>query len=226
MKIQPLGDRALQVVIGDAPDEATRLRVAAAARRLEAPRVVGVVECVPGFTTLTVHYHLESERAYRTVAAAVEAALAGVESDAPAEPDRLVEIPVCYGGELGPDLGQVADHAGLDPTEVIARHSGAEYRVHLLGFIPGFPYLAGLDPRLATPRRDLPRTSVPAGSVGIGGTQTGVYPLESPGGWQVIGRTPLRLFDPGREPAALLRPGDRVRFRPIDAAGFGRLAGT
>ena len=223
MRILPLGDRAIQVVLGDAPDEPTRLRVAAARARLAARRIPGVVECLAGFTTLTVHYELESERAYRIVAAAVEAALAGAQAAEAEEGERLVEIPVCYGGGQGPDLALVAAHAGMTPEEVIATHSGAEYRVHFLGFIPGFPYLVGLDPRLTTPRRDTPRTAVPAGSVGIGGVQTGVYPMESPGGWQLIGRTPLRLFDPHATPPALLHPGDRVRFRPVDAAELARL---
>jgi KipI family sensor histidine kinase inhibitor len=125
-----------------------------------------------------------------------------------------VEIPVCYGLEYGPDLDAVAAHCGLSPDEVIARHTAAEYRVYMLGFSPGFPYLGGLDPNIAAPRRETPRIKVPAGSVGIAGMQTGIYPLESTGGWQIIGRTPMRLFDPGLEEPCLLRPGDRLRFVP------------
>ncbi len=128
---------------------------------------------------------------------------------------RLVEIPVCYGSEYGPDLEDVAALHELTSAEVIRRHSAPPYRVQFLGFLPGFAYLSGLPPGLETPRRDTPRLSVPAGAVGIGGAQTGVYPLESPGGWQIIGRTPLILFDLNREPPALLRAGDRVRFVPI-----------
>lgn len=133
---------------------------------------------------------------------------------------RFVEIPVCYDGEFGPDLADVARHTGLSVEEVIARHSAVEYRVHCLGFAPGFPYLGGLPPELATPRRATPRQGVPAGSVAIGGAQTGIYPQSSPGGWNVIGRTPLRLFDADREPPALLKAGDRVRFRPITRGEF------
>lgn len=125
---------------------------------------------------------------------------------------REIEIPVVYGGEAGPDLADVAAHAGLTPAEVVRRHSSGEYVVYLLGFLPGFAFMGGLPPELATPRRPEPRTAVPAGSVGIGGEQTGVYPLVSPGGWQLIGRTSLTLFDPSAAEPTLLRPGDRVRF--------------
>jgi KipI family sensor histidine kinase inhibitor len=125
---------------------------------------------------------------------------------------REIRIPVAYGGEAGPDLAVVAAHTGLAPAEVVRRHSGAEYVVYLLGFLPGFGFLGGLPPELATPRRAEPRVAVPARSVGIGGAQTGIYPLVSPGGWQLIGRTPLELFDPRAAEPTLLRPGDRVRF--------------
>jgi KipI family sensor histidine kinase inhibitor len=137
---------------------------------------------------------------------------------------RLIEIPVCYGGEYGPDLDAVAKRAGLAPDEIVARHTAAEYAVAMIGFAPGFPYLLGLDPALATPRRTDPRTRVPAGSVAIGGAQTGIYPRELPGGWQLIGRTPLVLFDPRREPPCLLAPGDGLRFRAIRADEFEKLA--
>ena len=137
----------------------------------------------------------------------------------------LVEIPVCYGGEYGPDLLDVAHLSGLDAAQVGARHAAVEYRVAMLGFAPGFPYLLGLDPSLHAPRRATPRTRVPAGSVAIGGAQTGMYPCELPGGWQLIGRTPLALFDAQRDPPCLLAPGDRVRFCAIDASRFAELAG-
>ncbi|MCP1571777.1 allophanate hydrolase [Herbaspirillum rubrisubalbicans] len=125
---------------------------------------------------------------------------------------RTVEIPVVYGGTAGPDLEHVARHTGLSVDEVISRHSGADYVVYFIGFLPGFAYLGGLDASLATPRHTTPRVSIPAGSVGIGGEQTGIYPMASPGGWQLIGRTSLCLFDPDQEAPTLLRPGDRVRF--------------
>jgi KipI family sensor histidine kinase inhibitor len=127
-----------------------------------------------------------------------------------------VEIPVAYGGEAGPDLESAAAELGMTPTQLAQRHAAGEYTVAMIGFAPGFPYLLGLDPALALPRLPTPRTAVPAGSVGIGGAQTGIYPRESPGGWRVIGCTPLALFDPAREPPALLAPGDRVRFVRVE----------
>jgi len=135
-----------------------------------------------------------------------------------APPGPLIEVPVRYGGTDGPDLAEVAQHAGLTPEEVVRVHAGAEYSVYMVGFSPGFPYLGGLPAQLAMPRRDSPRLAVPAGSVGIGGKQTGIYPIESPGGWRIIGRTSLQLFQPERDPPTLLQLGDRVRFVPIDRA--------
>jgi inhibitor of KinA len=136
----------------------------------------------------------------------------------------VVEIPVCYGEELGPDLGDVSRGAGLPETEVIRLHAGTDYRVACVGFIAGFTFLSGLPPQLATPRRATPRQKVPGGSVGIGGAQTGIYPKESPGGWNIIGRTPLRLFDVTKDPPAKLRAGDRVRFREISRQEFDNLS--
>ncbi len=130
------------------------------------------------------------------------------------------KIPVCYEADLGPDLPVVAGRSGLSIEQVIERHAGAIYRVHCLGFTPGFPFLGGLPPELATPRRAEPRRAVPAGSVGIGGSQTGIYPIASPGGWNLIGRTPLRLFEADAPEPARLRPGDRVRFRRISLTEF------
>ena len=143
-----------------------------------------------------------------------------------AAPRRVVQVPVCYGGELGPDLEEVAHLAGLTPDQVMALHAGPVYRVYLIGFTPGFPFLGGMDPRLACPRLPSPRLRVPAGSVAIAGEQTGVYPVESPGGWRILGRTPLRLFDPapGARRPFLLAAGDGLRFVPVDPASFERPA--
>jgi inhibitor of KinA len=146
--------------------------------------------------------------------AALEAACADL-AHAHLPPPRIVEIPVCYGGAFGPDLDDVAERHGLGSDDVVAIHTSGEYLVYMVGFMPGFAYLGGLDERIATPRRRSPRTAVPAGTVGIGGQQTGVYPLVSPGGWNLIGRTPLRIFDPARDEPTLLATGDRVRFRAI-----------
>ncbi|MDU7866513.1 MAG: 5-oxoprolinase subunit PxpB, partial [Pantoea sp.] len=136
------------------------------------------------------------------------------ESEVQIPESRQVAIPVIYGGEAGPDLTVVAEHAGLSIHQVVELHSSTDYVVYFIGFQPGFPYLGGLDPRLHIPRRAEPRVAVPAGSVGIGGSQTGVYPLASPGGWQLLGQTPVALFDPLQQPPTLLRPGDTVRFVP------------
>jgi inhibitor of KinA len=134
-----------------------------------------------------------------------------------------VDIPVCYGGDFGPDLDAVSSHTGLSTEEVVAIHGEPDYLVYMIGFAPGFPYLGGMSERLASPRRESPRAKIPPGSVGIAGSQTGVYPIETPGGWQLIGRTPLRLFRPERDEPSLLRTGDRVRFQAIDRAEYGDL---
>lgn len=224
LAIEPLGERMLLLRFGDRIDPASNDQVHAAAARLRAAALPGVDELIPAYATLGLRYRpeawLDAERApWQALAEAVRRQLAGL-----APPDaaaaRLVEIPVCYGAPYAPDLAHVAAHSGLDADAVIARHSGTTYRVAMLGFAPGFPYLLGLDAALHTPRRADPRLRVPAGAVAIGGAQTGIYPRELPGGWQIIGRTPLVLFDPARSPAALLAPGDQVRFRPIDAAAF------
>jgi inhibitor of KinA len=195
-------------------------RIAALGQQLARQPLPGLRETVPAYTTLTVFY--DPACAYEQVAAELRAALAASEA-APAAPESLpeiVEIPVCYGGEYGPDLAAVAAHTELSASEVVARHAASTYLVHLLGFLPGFPYLGGLDARLATPRRASPRAQVPAGAVGIAGAQTGIYPLASPGGWQLIGRTPLRLFDPAWPEPTRLRAGQQLRFVPISAAEF------
>ena len=206
-KIFPLGDAAL---VCEAPPPATldcQRRVWAAAEiARDWPHVL---EVVPGMNNLTLVFDpVEADRDELTsrLQEAWHAA-----SQTPAA-GREVEIPVQYGGEFGPDLGAVANHTGLSVREVIERHSGGEYVVFFLGFQPGFAYMGGLEQALHTPRRASPRLEVPAGSVGIGGEQTGIYPATSPGGWQLIGRTELPLFDPTRRPPSLLQPGDRVRF--------------
>ena len=169
----------------------------------------GIREIVPGMNNLTLELSADPAQA-----AALPARLRKLWQQAEQADiaQRRVEIPVCYGGEYGPDLDDVARHCGLSPRQVVERHGAGDYTVYFLGFQPGFAYLGGLDPQLATPRRATPRIAVPAGAVAIGGSQTGIYPSSSPGGWQIIGRSPARLFDPQREPACLLQPGDIVRF--------------
>lgn len=226
MRLLPLGDRALLIHLGDGIDQATHRRVRAVCQRLEQRPIPGVVDWVPAFASVAVHYDPAAVPGgdgpgtpYQRLAERVEATLRGAAPDA-LPPPRVVEIPVCYGGEMGPDLEEVGRHHGLAAEEVVRIHAGGDYRVYMLGFAPGFAYLGGLDERIVTPRRPTPRTRVPAGSVGIGGRQTGVYPLPSPGGWHLIGRTPLRLFSTDAEPPALLHAGDRVRFRAIPPEQF------
>ena len=220
--LAPLGDSALTIRVGVGLDEPTRLRVRAAVGALHDVELSGVLDVVPGISTVTLHYDPVAV-SWKDLCQRVEAALAGA-ADKTVDDGHFVKIPVCYGGEFGPDLDAVATHASLSGQEVIDLHAAREYRVHVLGFLPGFAYLGGLDSRLETPRRVTPRDRVPAGSVGIAGMQTGVYPLESPGGWQLLGRSPVALFDPLHVPPTLLAPGDRVRFVAIDRAEFDRLA--
>lgn len=225
LRILPMGDRALVVEYGDSPSPELSARITATARRLRASPLPGVLDLVPAYTTLTLHFDpvaIGGNAPFDTLAEQLGAWLEAGAETAPA-PARLVEIPLCYGGAFGADLEDLARRHGLDPGDVVAIHSGTEYTVQMLGFVPGFAYLGGLDPRLFTARRDAPRPRVPAGTLGIGGEQTGIYPLDAPGGWHLLGRTPLRLFTPQREPPCLLNAGDRVRFRPITPAQFAAL---
>ncbi|HWC45491.1 MAG TPA: 5-oxoprolinase subunit PxpB [Casimicrobiaceae bacterium] len=213
MHVVPLGDRALLIQLGSTIDDETHRRVRAISARLKSSKVPGLIEIVPAFASVAVHYD-PARAPYVRFAEAVQAALANLGDESLPAP-RTVEIPVRYGGEDGPDLAVVADAHGLSADDVVRLHSAATYRVYMLGFAPGFAYLGGLPESLATPRRAEPRTAVPAGSVGIGGSQTGIYPLTTPGGWQIVGRTSLTLFDPRRTPPTLLAIGDIVRFRVV-----------
>ncbi len=222
MEFNPLGDQAVTVTLGTTIDEATHRRVRAAVARINAHRPRGVIDLVPAFVSIAVHYDpaaVRGESPHETIVAELEKILGGLSDDV-LPPARVVEIPVCYGGELGPDLDDVARARGLSADDVVRIHAEGDYLVYMVGFIPGFAYLGGLSERIATPRRSSPRTAVPAGAVGIGGQQTGVYPMESPGGWNLIGRTPRRIFDITRDEPSLLAAGDRVRFRPITHAEF------
>lgn len=213
---EPLGETLLLLRLGDAIDAATNARVHALAATLRAAALDGIIDVVPAYASLAVRYDpLAWDRGGAAPWRLLERALREIEAPAQrAGIARCVAIPVRYGGEDGPDLELVARHAGLGVDEVVRRHAGATYRVAMLGFAPGFPYLLGLDPALQLPRRAEPRLRVPAGSVAIGGAQTGIYPRELPGGWHLVGRTPLSLFDPRADPPCLLAPGDEVRFEP------------
>jgi inhibitor of KinA len=210
----PLGDSAL---IWRLPDSANAVR--AAVEKLISAEISGVQEIVPAFASVGIFFRnpIDPERcADEILMATRKRRRRGRSSIKP----RTIEIPVCYESIFAPDLEAVAKHCRLSPAQLIARHSKARYEVRCVGFTPGFPYLSGLPKELAMPRRATPRSRVPAGSVAIGGSQTGIYSLPSPGGWNLIGRTPLRLFDPKAEEPTLLRMGDRVRFQAISAEQF------
>lgn len=207
------GDSALNLEFADTitPETSTMIRIAA--QSLTEDPIEGIIELVPTFCSLMVYYNplviTFDELSYR-----LRGKLRGLDS-ADVFVKKIVQIPVCYGGEYGPDIQTVADHAHLSVEEVIDIHSSKDYLIDMLGFLPGFAYLGGLDKRIHTPRLATPRTLIEAGSVGIGGAQTGVYPLPSPGGWQIIGRTPIRPYDPDREEPILYAAGEYLRFVPI-----------
>ena len=235
MQITSLGDSAVilhvRETFEDAPDETLDevLGYFDFLRRAELP---GVTELAPAYTTVALFYDpvravaagADPDSVFEWVAARVHTEIANGHVRLKRLPSSAIEIPVCYEDKYALDLDEVTHHVGLPFEEVIELHSNASYQVNCLGFTPGFPYLSGLPLELGTPRRALPRKAVPAGSVAIGGNQTGIYPTISPGGWNVIGRTPLRLFTPEKNPPALLCPGDKVRFRPISMDEFESLA--
>lgn len=204
-----LGERAVVLELEPPVSLESQQRIWGLSQRLHA--YASVLEVIPGMNNITLILRDPQQSALDAIERLKRW---WEESEAQLPESRQVEIPVIYGGESGPDLTVVAEHAALTPRQVVELHSSSDYVVFFIGFQPGFPYLGGLDPRLHIPRRAEPRVAVPAGSVGIGGSQTGVYPLASPGGWQLIGQTRTALFDPLQQPPTLLRPGDRVRFVP------------
>ncbi len=211
----PLGERALTIDLSGVDASSARALVESLDARIRDDATPGVTGRVPAIRAYTVHYEpmqLSSDALQAYIASVMASLMIGT------TPPRVpIVIPVCYGGEFGPDLDVVANTHRITPHAIVAAHTAGEYTVAMIGFLPGFPYLEGLAPALHTPRRAAPRTSVPAGSVGIGGTSTGIYPCSSPGGWQLIGRTPRTLFSAHRTPPALLAPGDVVRFVAIAA---------
>jgi len=212
-KISPVGDSALLIELDEKITSEINIRVHALDHQMQANPIKGVLEMVPGYSSLLVLYDPLGST-YTEIEVWVLACL----DSAPPEivqSKKEISVPVHYGGENGPDLAFVASHHHISTEEVVRRHTNRIYSVGMMGFTPGFAYLMGLDPTLATPRLGTPRTQVPAGSVGIAGGQTGIYPVQSPGGWQIIGRTDKKLFDPQNSPYFLLSPGDTVRFVPL-----------
>ncbi len=212
------GDAALVVDLPERIAPELNAWCVALARSLRSRLGTAVRDVVIGYCTVTTYFDpLQTDPAW--LENEIHAAADGVEVE-PARDGAVIDVPVSYGGDFGPDLSDVARFGGCSDDRVIALHTAREYRVYLVGFVPGFAYMAEVDPRIATPRRSSPRTAVPAGSVAIAGGQTGVYPSVTPGGWNIIGRTPLAPYDPNRREPFLFRPGDRVRFRSIGLDEF------
>jgi KipI family sensor histidine kinase inhibitor len=222
-RILHAGEACLVVEFGDAIDLEINARVQALRKKIESGPFPGFIETIPAYRSLAVCFDaLKSSPPDR-----LEKLLLRMCEDLATEDggdEEVLIVPVCYEGDFAPDLERVAAHTGLSAGEAARRHAARDCYCHMLGFVPGYPYLGGMDPSLETPRLKEPREKIPAGSVAIGGKQTGVYPIESPGGWNLIGMTPLRMFDPDRTPAIFLNAGMWVRFVPIGGAEFGRLA--
>ncbi len=221
-RILPAGDLAVCVELADEISREANTRVLTLERLLAERRLPGIVETLPTFRSLLVCYD-PLVLGWPELVRAIRALVPGLAGATPPA-GRRVELPCAYGGEHGPDLGEVARRLGLTPEEVVRLHAGADYLVYFIGFTPGLPYMTGMPDRLTIPRLDRPRTKTPPGSVGIGGSQCSIYSVESPGGFWVLGRTPLRLYDPGAPDPILLRAGDHVRFRPIDPDEYQAIA--
>ncbi|WP_314727449.1 5-oxoprolinase subunit PxpB [uncultured Veillonella sp.] len=220
--ISPVGDRAISIDFGQVIDPTINRHIRQTIERIKALQLEGLIELVPTYCALLVEYDAMLY-SYSEICKIIEPTLEEGMTNTTNELVTVVEVPTVYGGEFGPDLSFVASHNHLSEDEVISIHSGTDYLVYMLGFIPGFTYLGGMDPRIATPRLSSPRTLIPAGSVGIAGEQTGTYPSDSPGGWQIIGRTPVTMYDMSKAQAALLKAGDYVRYVPIDESEFHRI---
>ncbi|MFT8871566.1 MAG: 5-oxoprolinase subunit PxpB [Sporolactobacillus sp.] len=232
MEIVPFGDQAVRMIFGDRIDPSIQQQIRRFLLFFERHPFAGWIEYVPAYTNIVFYYdpakvlagsEIPRKQAQTRVIEQLQkcyAAMAEKAADTECVQRRTVVIPVCYGGAFGPDLDAVAACHHMSPDDIVRRHSETDYLVYMLGFAPGFPFLGGLPEALATPRRAEPRLKVAAGSVGIAGSQTGVYPLDSPGGWQIIGRTPLALFNPDAPVPVLLNAGDLVRFKPMTQAQF------
>ena len=220
--ISPVGDRAISIDFGQVIDPTINRHIRQTIERIKELQLDGIIELVPTYCALLVEYDAMLY-SYSEICNIIEPTLEEGMTNTTNELVTVVEVPTVYGGEFGTDLRFVASHNHLSEDEVISIHSGTDYLVYMLGFIPGFTYLGGMDPRIATPRLSSPRTLIPAGSVGIAGEQTGTYPSDSPGGWQIIGRTPVTMYDMSKAQAALLKAGDYVRYVPIDESEFHRI---
>lgn len=225
--LTPFSDHGITIELGDEINTETYSQVQVISTYLEDHPFQWMIEYVPAFTTVTIYYdpqtifkhHSPNTLPFHYVQKQVKEMLAKIQPKT-SHQANVIEIPVCYGGEWGPDLEVVASKNHLSVEEVITIHTSTIYQVYMIGFAPGFPYLGGLSKKLATPRKPSPRLAIPAGSVGIAGNQTGIYPIETPGGWQIIGKTPLQLFRPMDDPPTLLKAGDQIIFKSITKEEF------
>lgn len=213
IKFLAAGDRALVAEFGNAIDDGINNQVHALAKKIEEERIPGVSELVPTFRSLMIYYN-PKEIKFAQLKEKIQS-FGGIEAEAGRTKKRILKIPCCYGARFGLDLADMERHTGLTREEIIAIHSSVDYKIYMLGFLPGFVYLGGLDKRLEMPRMTTPRVKILPGSVGIGGNQTGVYPLASPGGWRLMGGTPVDFYDPNRKEPILCRAGEYIRFVPI-----------
>lgn len=221
IRIVAAGDSSILIEFGNKIDPEINRRITTIVQLMKDQQIEGVVDMIPAFCSLLINYDpriVSYEKMYKRMKALVKIDLKGG-----GRKKKVFEIPVCYGGEYGPDIGTIAQHGGLTEEEVIKIHSSRDYLIYMLGFLPGFCYLGGLDERIHTPRLANPRVKISAGSVGIGGSQTGIYPLDSPGGWQLMGMTPVKTYDPERKKPILLEAGDYIRFIPVDEGEYKRI---
>ncbi len=221
IKILTAGDSSVLIEFGTEISPQINAKITAIVHLMKEQHIEGVVDIIPAFSSLLVNYDPRvisyakiKKRLEKLLKLEVKEIEAGV---------KIIEIPVCYGGEYGPDLDNIAKLAGLTPQEVVDMHCSKDYLIYMLGFLPGFSYLGGLDERIHTPRLANPRIRIPAGSVGIGGSQTGIYPLDSPGGWQLLGMTPVKTYDPQRDEPILFEAGDYIRFVPVTEEQFNEI---
>ena len=221
IKLLTAGDSSFLLLFGNTIDPDINRKIAATVQLMREQHINGVTDVIPAFCSLLINYD-PRVISYEQIKRRMEA-LVKIDVTAGDTRKRVFEIPVCYGGEYGPDIRNIADHAGLSVEEVIQIHTSRDYLIYMLGFLPGFTYLGGLDERIHTPRLANPRIRIPAGSVGIGGSQTGIYPMDSPGGWQLMGMTPVKTYDPDREVPILVEAGDYIRFVAIDEDEFHRI---
>ena len=218
----PTGDTSVCVEFGNEISEKINSEIRAFNILLNEEKIKGIIETVPTYRSIMVHYD-PGVIPYRTLIGRLKA-LTGKMDKVEIPPSDVLEIPVLYGGEMGPDLAFVAQNAGISEEEVVKIHTSTEYLIYMLGFTPGFTYLGGMSDKIATPRLKQPRVKIPAGSVGIAGNQTGVYPVDSPGGWQLIGRTPVKMYDPDREVPILPQAGQYIKFKAVSQAAYDKIA--